>query len=141
MAAKHLVARCMLALACLGAIPAMALAATPGQPLVHTLWVNPFANVKVAIGDCSGKLCGWVVWASPEAEKDAREGGVAHLVGTQVLQNYRPVSSAQWQGRVFVPDLSRSFTSTITRIDAGTLKISGCILGGLICKSQLWHRA
>jgi uncharacterized protein (DUF2147 family) len=37
--------------------------------------------------------------------------------------------------------MGRTFYSTITRLNPQALKISGCILGGLICKAQVWHRA
>ena len=111
------------------------------QPQARNIWVNPYNNVKVETGTCGGKLCGWVVWATPEAEKDARDGGVQKLVGTELLQDYRQTSGNRWQGRVFVPDMGRTFYSTITREEPRALRISGCILGGLICKSQLWHKA
>jgi uncharacterized protein (DUF2147 family) len=50
------------------------------------------------------------------------------------------VSANEWQGRVFVPDMGRTYYSTIKRLDPNQLIISGCIFGGLICKSQIWHR-
>lgn len=113
---------------------------TISSSLAHIQWLGPYRNVKVETGDCNGNLCGWVVWATPEAEAEAREGGVQHLVGTELLQDYRQVARDRWQGRVFVPDMGRTFYSTITRLDPGRLKISGCILGGLVCKSQIWRR-
>ncbi len=114
---------------------------SPKQSQTHGIWVNPYDNVKVETGDCGGKLCGWVVWATPEAEQDARDGGVQKLVGTELLQDYRQTGGNRWQGRVFVPDMGRTYYSTITRQESGALRISGCILGGLICKSQLWRKA
>ncbi len=111
------------------------------QLQAHSTWINPNNNVKVETGDCGGKLCGWVVWATPEAEQDASDGGVQQLVGTELLQDYRQTGSNRWQGRVFVPDMGRTFYSTITRGEPGALRITGCILGGLICKSQLWRKA
>lgn len=111
------------------------------QPHMRSVWINPHNNVKVETGDCGGKLCGWVVWATAEAEQDARDGGVEKLVGTELLQDYRQTASDRWQGRVFVPDMGRTFYSTITRVDPAALRISGCIMGGLICKSQVWRRA
>ena len=112
----------------------------PSTPQTRTIWINPYNNVKVATGDCGGKLCGWVVWATPEAEQEARDGGVQQLVGTELLQNYRATGPGTWQGRVFVPDMGRTYYSTIRLLDPNSLKISGCILGGLICKSQVWRR-
>ncbi len=131
-----------LALAMIAPLTAIAQPSQPApQSQAHGIWVNPHDNVKVETGDCGGKLCGWVVWATPEAEQDARDGGVQKLVGTELLQNYRQTSGNRWQGRVFVPDMGRTFYSTITREEPGALRISGCILGGLVCKSQLWRKA
>lgn len=103
-------------------------------------WVNPHGTVKVATGNCAGKLCGWVVWASAEAQADAQENGVTRLVGTELLQSYHATGTGQWQGQVYVPDMGHRYYSTIAQIDRNNLKISGCILGGLICKSQVWQR-
>lgn len=111
------------------------------SPSPRAAWINPYNDVKVETGDCGGKLCGWVVWATPEAEAEAREAGTAKLVGTQLLYDYHPTGPNAWEGHVFVPDMGRTFYSTITKPDENTLKISGCILGGFICRSQIWHRA
>lgn len=117
-------------------------AGAAGQPPTPIgTWVNPRNSVKVQTGECNRRLCGWVVWANAEAVQDARDGGVDRLIGKQLLQDYQPTDSGRWTGHVFVPDLGRTFYSTITQIDASALKISGCILGGWMCKSQVWHRA
>jgi uncharacterized protein (DUF2147 family) len=104
-------------------------------------WVNPRGSVRVATGNCAGGLCGWVIWANPAATRDARESGVQNLIGTALLRDYRPTGSGRWRGQVYVPDLGRSFVSTIQQLDPNSLRISGCILGGLICRSQIWRRA
>ena len=110
------------------------------QPLVNGIWISPHNNVKVATVECGEKLCGWVVWATPEAEQDARDGGVDRLVGTELLRDYHQTDANRWQGHVFVPDLGRTFYSTITLLDPAAVKISGCILGGMVCKSQVWRK-
>jgi uncharacterized protein (DUF2147 family) len=126
-------------------LPSVAASAIPVEPgaanQTSAVWINPRGSVKVATSGCGNRLCGWVVWASPEALQDAREGGVQNLVGTQLLRDFRQTGRDLWQGRLFVPDMGRTFYSTITRLDPQALKISGCILGGLICKAQVWHRA
>jgi uncharacterized protein (DUF2147 family) len=125
------------------AIGALALLASPAWAQgggVEGVWSNPKGTVQVRTGSCGDKLCGWVVWASPKAQDDARKAGAAPLIGTALLRGYRSSGTAQWAGEVFVPDRQASYTSTITLIDSQTLRVSGCILGGLLCKSQLWHR-
>lgn len=111
------------------------------QPEAIGTWSNPLGTVKVETGNCGANLCGWVIWAAPQAISDARDGGVARLVGTELLKNYRSTGPGRYQGQVFVPDMGRTFYSTIKQNDANSMRISGCILGGLICKSQDWHRA
>lgn len=103
-------------------------------------WINPYGSVVVETQPCGERLCGRVSWANPEAQQDARDSGLTSLIGTQLLEDYRPTGSRQWRGRVYVPDLGHSFQSTIVMEDTATLRISGCILGGLICKSQRWRR-
>lgn len=142
MTQKHVA---MLMAAAFAAYTPLAASALPApdaaRPHMRSVWINPHNNVKVETGECGGKLCGWVVWATTEAEQEARDGGVEKLVRTELLQDYRQTASDRWQGRVFVPDMGRTFYSTITRVDPRALRISGCIIGGLICKSQVWRRA
>jgi len=130
-----------LAMAMLGAVQATAQApvAAAAAGVVGT-WVNPRGTVKVQTGACGDKLCGWVVWANAEAQQDAKDSGVARLIGTELLQDYHPTGHGKWQGRVYVPDMGQTFYSKIEQQGPNALKISGCILGGWICKSQVWQR-
>ena len=109
-------------------------------PGVEGVWSNPKGSVEVRTGTCGDKLCGVVVYASQQAQADARKAGAQPLIGTTLLRDYKADGTAHWSGQVFVPDRKASYYSTIQLVDAQTLKVSGCILGGLICKSQLWHR-
>jgi len=126
------------ALAALLAAPAMATAQPARSP--EGLWLNPHGSVAVRTGACGDRICGWVVWASDEAQKDARGSGIDRLIGTELLENYRPYGPARWSGTVFVPDMNRHFASEIDALSPTRLKIKGCIFGGLICKSQVWSR-
>lgn len=127
-----------MALAALVAAPALAAARPGGSP--QGLWLNPHGSVAVRTGACGDKLCGWVVWARADAQKDAKESGVDRLIGTELLENYQADGASSWSGTVFVPDMKRHFSSEIDALPGDRLKIKGCILGGLICKSQIWSR-
>lgn len=122
-----------LAMAGLGSPPA-------GAEAIHGTWENPTGDVRVVTQPCGSELCGKVSWASDIAKKDAAAGGTPNLIGTSLLRNYRQTKPGHWKGNVFVPDLGDTFYSTIKQLDAGRIKISGCILGGLLCKSQIWRR-
>ncbi|MDX3882806.1 MAG: DUF2147 domain-containing protein [Sphingomonas sp.] len=104
-------------------------------------WINPHGSVKVVTGDCGGRLCGWISWVNAEAMADAQASGITRLIGTELLRNYHATDAGRWQGEVYVPDMGRTFYSTIDLRGHDRLRISGCILGGFICKSQIWQRA
>ena len=131
---KMLFAMALMALA----VPAGATSAPVPRP--DGLWLNPHNSVAVRAGPCGANLCGWIVWANQEAQADAKEEGAVTLVGTELLRNYHLDGGSTWIGTVFVPDMGRSFASKIDLIGADRIKVSGCILGGLICKSQVWTR-
>ena len=127
----------LVAAALIAASPA---AAGNGQPTALGTWINPYGSVAVRTGACDGKLCGWVVWANPVAKQDARDAGVPNLIGVELLESYHQQHNAKWAGTVYVPDLGHRFSSTITSIGPNALKVQGCLIGGFLCKSQLWKR-
>jgi uncharacterized protein (DUF2147 family) len=106
---------------------------------VYGTWRNPSGTIDVRTAPCGDKLCGEIVRAAPKAVADARKKGVDELVGVQLLQDYRP-SGDRWAGRVYVPDMGRTFSSRIEQLDGNRLKISGCLIGAMLCKSQVWTR-
>jgi uncharacterized protein (DUF2147 family) len=107
---------------------------------VFGIWRNPHGTIDIRTSPCPTGLCGAIVRASSQAIADAREAGVDKLIGLQLLKDYHQSGSGHWAGRVYVPDMGRSFSSRIDQIASDQLKISGCLWGGWICKSQVWHR-
>ena len=118
----------------------VAWAKTPTPSAIEGTWVNPDGTVAVKTGNCAGRLCGWISWASPEALQDAKDSGIERLIGTELLQDYRAEAPGKWRGMVYVPDMGHSFSSRITKLSPNELKISGCLLGRFVCKSQVWRK-
>ena len=131
-----------LAMAATGSAPATATAAATATatPRVEGVWHNPKNSVAVKTGTCGDKLCGWVVRATDEAQADARDGGTPKLIGTALLREYRPSGRRKWSGQIFVPDMGRTFGSTLMLVDANTISVKGCLIGGFLCKTQIWRR-
>lgn len=112
--------------------------ASPAQPL--GVWSNPKNSVHVRLQPCGESVCGTVVWASEKAKAAAKRGGTESLVGTQLFREFQQVEPGAWKGRVYVPDMGRTFAGRITALDSRTIKGRGCLIGGLFCKSQTWKR-
>lgn len=103
-------------------------------------WRNLRDTMHIEIRHCGESVCGKVVWASDQAIADARRGGTRDLIGTQVFRDFRQDSAGNWRGKVFVPDLNRTFSGTIVLVDHNTLKGAGCLVGRILCKSKVLVR-
>jgi uncharacterized protein (DUF2147 family) len=113
---------------------------SPRTADLYGVWRNPKGSVHLEIKACGEDTCGFVVWASPEAQADVRKGGNRELVGMQLLRDFSPTGSADWKGRVFVPDLNMTFSGQVRLLDRASLRAKGCLLPNFLCKSQVWTR-
>lgn len=113
-------------------------ASAQGDPSIHGVWRNPKNTVHVQIKPCAAGACGYVVWATDKAKADARAGGTTQLIGLQLLQDFSQDKKGLWRGKVFVPDLNRTFTGSAELAGPATMKAKGCFV--VLCKSQTWTR-
>lgn len=128
------------------ATPAIAPAAPGGsggmtaQSLAATEWRNPKNSVHIRAEACGDKLCGTISWASDKALADAKRGGDSDLVGTKIFREFKRDDGGTWHGKVYVPDIQKTFAGTINFTDSNTMVGKGCVVFGLICKAQTWTR-
>ena len=112
-------------------------AAAAQSPAAAGVWRNPKNTVHVKLQPCGPTMCGTVVWAAPKAQAKARAAG-QKLVGAQLFREFKPVAPGRWQGKVFVPDMNRTFSGTMTAESPTRMVGKGCLIGGFFCKSQTW---
>ena len=109
--------------------------------LVSSEWRNPSKSVQIRIDRCGGpRLCGTITWASTKAIADAKRGGTEKLVGTQLFRDLEPAGDGKFKGKVFVPDIRKTFSGTLQFDDPNRMTGKGCVLFGMICKAQTWSR-
>lgn len=121
-------------------------AAGPAAADPAGLWTTPKARVKIS--DCGGGLCATVVSLkepntpdgqpkvdknNPDKSKQSRP-----IVGISILSGMKP-SGDQWQGQIYNPEDGRTYKAYMSE-EGGALKVQGCALGGLACKTQIWKR-
>lgn len=104
------------------------------------VWRNRNGTVDVRVAPCGSRLCGTVIAAHGDAVTDARAGGVDRLVGTRVLKDFAHNADGSWHGSAFVPELKHYLASRIRFADPNVVEVTGCALGGLICKTKVWRR-
>jgi uncharacterized protein (DUF2147 family) len=126
--------RSLLALALL----ALTAAQAPRAP-IEGYWKNPIGSAIIAIAPCGNALCGKVVWASERGRREASKGS-SQVVGTTVLTDMAP-SGNRWTGTLFIPDDDVHVPARLQLLGPRQLKLTGCIMAGLFCRSQIWTRA
>ena len=120
----------------------LTLALATAQPAPHApiegLWKNPIGSAIIAVAPCGNAYCGRIVWASARGQHEVART-TSHVVGTVVLTDVTPKGRG-WVGKLFVPDDNIHVSARLQLLSATQLKLTGCALGGLICRSQIWTR-
>lgn len=113
-----------------------ALAADP----VEGLWkTKPDDNGKfghVEMAPCGAALCGTLVRSF-----DASGAEVASPnIGRQIVWDMVPNGDGSYGGgKVWAPDRDKTYRSKMV-LSGDSLAVSGCVLGGVICRDSGWSR-
>ena len=91
------------------------------------LWLRD-NGAHIQAFDCGGGL-GLKVIKSPEAGK----------AGKTIMCGAKPAGENKWKGSVLNLDDGQQYSGSVT-LDGNSLTLSGCVLGGLICKNDTWSR-
>jgi uncharacterized protein (DUF2147 family) len=130
----------MRALAALLVLVAVTGAAQPHSTApIEGHWKNPIGSAIIAIESCGEAHCGKVVWASARGRRDASTS-TSHVVGTTVLTGLK-AEHGRWTGTLFIPDDNMHVSAKLELVGDRRLKLTGCGLIGLICRTQVWTRA
>ncbi len=115
-------------------------------------WYTADKDSQVRITNCGGALCGTLVWLKvpndpatgrPKTDKNnANASKQSHpLIGTPIVLGMKPSGQNVWSGDVYNAQDGKTYSGSFTLTSATTAELKGCVLGGLICKSQTWTRA
>lgn len=111
----------------------------PDRAAIEGLWKNPIGSAIIAIAPCSLGLCGKVVWASSRGKREAAANGTRNVIGTTVLTGLM-FRGDRWSGTLFIPDDNIHVSAKLQTIGRNQLKLTGCALIGLFCRTQIWTR-
>lgn len=110
-----------------------ALAADP----IEGIWQTQPDEGSVAlvqIAPCGGAYCGTIV----KAFKGQQEYNSPNI-GKQIVIGMAPSGEGAYAGKVLRPADNKIYNGK-AQVSGGSMKLSGCVAGGLICKSQTWTR-
>jgi uncharacterized protein (DUF2147 family) len=114
-------------------------------------WLTGDKKGKVRIVNCGGAICGTLVWLAepidpethqPKTDKNNSNASLQSrpLLGIPIVLNMAPAGGAKWEGKVYNAEDGGTYTGSFTMAGPNTADLKGCVMGGLICKSQTWTR-
>ena len=117
---------------------AMTASASSAAAPIEGYWKNPIGSAIIAIAPCGSFLCGKVVWASERGQREVAQH-TSNVVGMTVLTGLKP-ARGHWSGSLYIPDDNIHVAAHLQLLGDRQLKLTGCGLLGLICRTQVWTR-
>ena len=114
-------------------------------------WLTGDGKARVRLAPCGGAVCGSIVslkepidpeTGRPKTDKHNADAGKRSrpMIGVRIVLGMKPSGADKWAGQVYNAEDGKTYTGYLTLTGASTLRLEGCVLGGLICKSQNWTR-
>lgn len=110
---------------------AFAASSAAAGPSLEGDWARGDGKAKVHIAPCGDDLCAVNTWMRPDVRDEK--------VGDRLVMMLRQVNDTTWKGKAFDPQRNLTYAFTL-RVGDTDLTTTGCILGGLLCKSMGWTR-
>ncbi|MGB7244988.1 MAG: DUF2147 domain-containing protein [Sulfitobacter sp.] len=125
---KNLIATSVLAMGLAGA--AMA------DPLegVWKTQVDDGAYALVTIAPCGANFCGKISRTFNASGEYASDN-----IGKTLVIDMAPAGGGKYKGKVWRPSNDKIYIGKMA-LSGATVKLSGCVAGGLICSKQVWNR-
>lgn len=116
---------------------AVSLASVPAFADITGNWLSAKNDegkqISIEIYNCGEKICGKIT--------EVHNSNDTSIIGAEIVQNMKKKSDTKYSGgKIYAPDTDKWYKSKIKIKDENTLKVSGCVAGGIICRGQIWTR-
>lgn len=117
-----------------GLVSVLATTAWAADP-VEGIWKSPQsetgATIEVTVAACGSAFCGTISKVT---------GGNTAIEGERMLWDMVPDGAGTYAGgRVWAPDDDKTYRGKL-ELAGNALKISGCVLGGAVCRGETFRR-
>lgn len=96
--------------------------------------VDDGAYAHVTIAPCGAKICGTISRTFNSSGEYKSEN-----IGKQIIRGMVPQGGGKYAGQVWRPSNNKLYKGKL-QLSGNSLKMSGCVAGGLLCSSQTWKR-
>jgi uncharacterized protein (DUF2147 family) len=105
------------------------------------VWLSQSGETRVKIARCGSVYCGTIVASKQEKDTNNPDPAKRHqsLVGVRMITDIAP-SGGGFSGQLYNFQDGKTYTGKLKLVGPKALELSGCVLGGLFCRSQPWSR-
>jgi len=108
------------------------------------VWRHPDNGSHIQIYACGASACAKVVSVTDPGRKDTHNPDPKlrdrPVVGVVIMNGGKKAGPLKWQGRLYNTLDGGTYSGTLELQSEKQLKLSGCVLGGLICESRIWTK-
>ena len=106
------------------------------EPIVGMWQTQPddgaYAHVQIA--PCGANFCGTIVKTFKAGAEYTSEN-----IGKQLVRDMTAKGGGAYEGKVWRPSNNKIYMGKIA-VNGSSMKLSGCVAGGLICSKQDWKK-
>jgi uncharacterized protein (DUF2147 family) len=107
-------------------------------------WKDTETGAICQIYSCGGGICIKVVRPSRDHEKDDNNPNPSlkgrSMAGVVIMTGASKSGEDRWKGKLYNGEDGSTYTGYVVVNSKNEVKLEGCVLGGIICKSRIWHR-
>ena len=108
-----------------------AAAATAGSDDIFGNWARDDGAARVKVANCGGNICATNTWIKDPARQNEK-------IGDRLIFTIKAVND-EWSGTAYDPQRKLKFSAKL-KANGERMVTTGCMLGGLLCRSTHWTK-
>ncbi len=130
----------------------VAVAPASSRENIAGIWYDDSGRGAVELTQCSGGLCGRIVWLKQSSSQNGRPlldnnnpdraQRQRPICGLPVIWGLQPQQDGTWdEGYIYDPKVGKSYNVAIERLSERQLRITGYLGSKLFSRDLIWQRA
>jgi uncharacterized protein (DUF2147 family) len=115
----------------IGPMALVLMATNCGAEEIVGTWQSDEGTMRVKFESCGQATCGDVVWVKPGGDTKA-------TFGQRLFSDMRPDGESSWRGKA---NYNGSIYVSTMSLRGSVLTTTGCVMAGLLCKSDTWRKS
>jgi uncharacterized protein (DUF2147 family) len=115
------------------------------------VWLTQGQDAHIQVSRCGAGVCGRIVWLREPTDSKTNRPQVddknpnpalqkRSIMGMSILIGMKPSGPSKWSGQIYNADDGKTYIAHVTAKDNGTLDVTGCIAGGMLCGGETWTK-